>query len=110
MRHHIVTRIVVSLAVLCVAAVAVFTWGVTRPVPSRPGAAAPSAAEPDGEALFLRHCAMCHEAADTGRSFRDAADREAAIEEFRAFLDDHYGPSPEGIVLIVSHLMDRGGT
>jgi mono/diheme cytochrome c family protein len=104
MRHHIVTRIVVSMVVLSVAAIALFAWGVTRPV--GPGVGTPSAGEgPTGEALFSRHCAMCHDAEATGLDYRAAPDREAAAAAFRAFLEDHYGPSPDGIALIVSHLM-----
>lgn len=106
MRHHIVTRIVVSLAVVCVLAVAIFVWGVTRPVgPSGPAPVEP--AGPTGEVLFSRHCAMCHDADDVGIAYRKSEDREAAVATFREFLADHYGPSPEGIALIVSHLMDR---
>jgi mono/diheme cytochrome c family protein len=108
MRHHIVTRIVVSLVVLFVAAVALFAWGVTRPAAPRaevlvepPG--------PTGEVLFSRHCAMCHEAGEVGIGYREEADREAAVADFREFLADHYGPSPDGIALIVSYVMQPDG-
>lgn len=94
MRHHIVTRIVVSLAAVCVLAVAIFAWGVTRP------------GGPSGEDLFSRHCAMCHDADDVGIAYRKSEDRDAAAAKFREFLADHYGPSPEGIALIVSHLIE----
>lgn len=106
MRHHIVTRIVVSLVVLWAAAVVIFAWGVTRPVPRR---ATPPAADagPSGEALFARHCAMCHDPAATGLAYRDATDRDAASAAFREFLVDHYGPSPEGIAAIVEYVMER---
>lgn len=106
MRHHIVTRIVVSLAVVCVLAVVLFAWGVTRP--SGPSGAAPAeSVGPTGEALFARHCAMCHDADEVGIVYRKSEDREAAVAAFREFLADHYGPSPEGIALIVSHVMNR---
>jgi mono/diheme cytochrome c family protein len=105
MRHQIVTRIVVSLAALFVAAVALFAWSVTQP--PAPTADLPAAsAGPTGDALFSRHCAMCHEAGDIGLAYREAADREAAVAAFREFLVDHYGPSPNGIALIVSHVME----
>ena len=108
MRHTIVTRIVVLLVVLWAAAVVIFAWGVTRPAP--PPAAAPAErAGPTGEALFARHCAMCHDAGDIGIAYREAPDRDAAVAAFREFLVDHYGPSPEGIALIVSHVMEAGG-
>lgn len=105
MRHHIVTRIVVSLVVLFVAAVALFAWRVTRPA-APPAEAAVEPAGPTGDVLFSRHCAMCHEAGEVGIAYREATDREAAVAEFREFLADHYGPSPDGIALIVSHLME----
>lgn len=104
MRHHIVTRIVVSLVVLWVAAVALFAWSVTRPQ-TRGAEADGERAGPTGEALFARHCAMCHEAVETGDAYRGAQDREAAAAAFREFLVDHYGPSPEAITLIVNHVM-----
>jgi mono/diheme cytochrome c family protein len=105
MRHVIVNRIVVVFGAVLIAAVALFTWAATRPIPQ----AAPQQTGPTGEDLFARHCAMCHDAEDVGASYRDAEDRDAAVEAFRGFLEDHYGPSPEGIALIVSHVMDAGG-
>jgi mono/diheme cytochrome c family protein len=106
MRHHIVTRIVVSLAVVCLLAVVLFAWGVTRPSsPSGPAGTEPVG--PTGDALFARHCAMCHDADDVGIAYRKSEDREAAAATFREFLVDHYGPSPGAIALIVSHVMDR---
>ncbi len=107
MRHHIVTRIVLSFVGACVVAIVAFAWGVTRPIAPSPRESAPVEG-PTGAALFARHCAMCHEAAETGLAFRESADREAAVAEFREFLVDHYGPSPEGIGLIVSHVMASG--
>jgi mono/diheme cytochrome c family protein len=107
MRHHIVTRIVVALVVLWAAAVVIFAWGVTRPVPTPATAPAAAGAGPSGEALFSRHCAMCHQPADVGQAWRDAADREAAGAAFREFLTDHYGPSPEGNAAIVDYVMER---
>lgn len=102
-----VTRIVVSLAVLWVAAVALFAWSVTRPAAPRADAPA-ERADPTGAALFARHCAMCHEAEQIGVDYREAVDREAAVAAFREFLADHYGPSPDGNALIVSHVMEPG--
>lgn len=107
MRHHIVTRIVRSLVGACVVAIVAFAWSVTRPGAPPPRDSAPVEG-PTGAALFSRHCAMCHEASATGLSFRDSAERETAVAEFREFLVDHYGPSPEGIALIVSHVMASG--
>lgn len=99
MRHVIVTRIVVLLSVVFVVAVALFAWAATRPVAAP--RAAPQAAGPSGAELFDRHCAMCH---DT-----DIADRDRSAAAFRELLVDHYGPSPDGIALIVEHLMAEGG-
>jgi mono/diheme cytochrome c family protein len=107
MRHHIVTRIVVALVVLWAVAVVIFAWGVTRPGPAPATAPAVADAGPSGEALFSRHCAMCHEPADVGHEWRDAADRDAADAAFREFLVDHYGPSPEGNRAIVSYVMEQ---
>jgi mono/diheme cytochrome c family protein len=104
MRHVIVNRIVVVFGAVLIAAVALFAWAATRPVPP----AAPEQPGPTGADLFARHCAMCHDAEDVGASHRAAEDRDAAVEGFREFLADHYGPSPEGIALIVSHVMDAG--
>lgn len=109
MRHRIVTGIVFSLAGIFVAAVVIFASGMTRPVAPRTDGPAQMAG-PTGEALFSRHCAMCHVAEDTGISYRDAADRDAAVAELRELLADHYGPSPEGIALIVSHVMTMRST
>jgi mono/diheme cytochrome c family protein len=108
MRHHIVTRIVVSLVVLFVAAVALFAWGVTRPLAPRAEVLVEPAG-PTGEVLFSRHCAMCHEAGEVGIGYREAADREAAVAAFRELLTDHYGPSPDGIARIVSYVMEPDG-
>lgn len=106
MRHHLVTRIVISLAVLWTAAIVVFAWGVTRP--AAPVSEPPPTAGPSGEALFARHCAMCHgDAAGIGASYRAMTDRTAAAAEFRAFLVDHYGPSPEGSAAIVEFVMEQ---
>ncbi len=106
MRHVIVTRIVVSLSVVFVLAVALFAWAATRPV-AAPRAAPPAAAGPGGAELFERHCAMCHDT-DIADGYRTAADRGSAAA-FRELLVDHYGPSPDGIALIVEHLMAEGG-
>jgi mono/diheme cytochrome c family protein len=65
MRHDIVTSIVVLVAALYVAAVALFAWRVTRPPGPRADAPVERAGQ-TGEALFSRHCAMCHDADDTG--------------------------------------------
>jgi cytochrome c5 len=105
MRHKIVTRIVIALSALWAAAVVVFAWGTTRPLPE-PSAAAVREG-PSGEDLFARHCAMCHDAGDVGSAWRDAADRQAATAAFREFLVDHYGPSPEGNARIVDYVMAR---
>lgn len=107
MRHVIVTRIVVLLSVVFVAAVALFAWAATRPVVA-PRAAPQAAAGRGGAELFDRHCAMCH---DTGIAddYRAAADRDRSAAAFRELLVDHYGPSPDGIALIVEHLMAEGG-
>ena len=92
-----------SLAGVWTLAIVCFAWSATRPV-EQPGDVLESAA-PDGETLFVRHCATCHEAGEVGSSYRQAADREETMEELREFLADHYGPSPEAIGRIVSHLM-----
>jgi mono/diheme cytochrome c family protein len=105
MRHHIVTRIVISLVVLWTAAIVVFAWGTTRSA-SPPSGAPVAPAEPSGKDLFARHCAMCHDAAGVGSDWREAPDREAAAAAFRSFLVDHYGPSPEGIAAIVEYVME----
>jgi mono/diheme cytochrome c family protein len=104
MRHHIVTRIVVSLVVLWIAAVMVFAWAVRQPggVPADPTV---EGAGPTGEALFARHCAMCHEAADTGSAFREAPDRGAAAAALGEFLVGHYGPGPDGNARIARYLL-----
>lgn len=103
MRHVIVTRIVVSLSVLFVAAVALFAWAATRP--AAPPTVAPTASTgPTGADLFERNCAMCHDTA-IADDYRAAADRAAAVAAFRDLLVDHFGPSPEGNALIVSRLM-----
>lgn len=57
-----------------------------------------------GEMLFSRHCAMCHEPGEVEIAYREAADREAAGAEFREFLADHCGPSPDGTALIVNYV------
>ncbi|MCL4848640.1 MAG: hypothetical protein KJ066_19000 [Acidobacteria bacterium] len=106
MRHVIVTRIVVLLSVVFVVAVALFAWAATRPVAAP--RAAPQAAGPSGAELFDRHCAMCHDT-DIADGYRTAADRDRSAAAFRELLVDHYGPSPDGIALIVEHLMAEGG-
>jgi len=100
MRHVIVTRVTGGFVVLLLAAVLAFTWTARRPT------AAPVPGAPSGEALFTRHCAACHDPADTAVGYRLADDQAAAAAELRAFLVDHYGPSPEGIALIVTHLLE----
>jgi cytochrome c len=106
MRHHIVTRIVVSLVILWIAAVVVFAWAVRQPVVA-PVEPAVEREGPTGEALFARHCAMCHDAADIGRAYREAADRQAAAAALAEFLVDHYGPGPEGNARIADYLLER---
>lgn len=106
MRHHIVTRIVVALVALWTAAVVVFAWSVRRPV-APGGAPAAERTGPAGDALFARHCAMCHAPAETGIAFREAPDREAATAALREFLVDHYGPGPEGNARIAGYLLER---
>jgi mono/diheme cytochrome c family protein len=106
MRHHIVTRIVVSLVVLWIAAVVVFAWAVRQP--AVPPADPPVAREgPSGADLFARHCAMCHEPADIGSAYREAPAREAAAAALAKFLADHYGPGPEGNARIAGYVLER---
>jgi mono/diheme cytochrome c family protein len=106
MRHHIVTRIVVSLVVLWAAAVVIFAWAVRQPVapPADPGIVREG---PGGADLFARHCAMCHEPTDIAVAYREAPDREASAAALREFLVDHYGPGPEGNARIADYLLDR---
>ncbi|MDP1571988.1 MAG: hypothetical protein Q8L86_18475 [Vicinamibacterales bacterium] len=103
MRHVIVTRVTGGFVVLLLAAVLAFTWAARRPT-AAPVLVAPAA--PSGEVLFQRHCAACHDPADTAVGYRLADDHAAAAAELRGFLVDHYGPSPEGIALIVTHLLE----
>jgi mono/diheme cytochrome c family protein len=106
MRHHTVTRIVVSLVVLWAAAVVIFAWAVRQP--AAPAADSGIAREgPGGEDLFARHCAMCHEPADIAVAYREAPERESAARALAAFLVDHYGPGPEGNARIAEYLLER---
>jgi mono/diheme cytochrome c family protein len=86
MRHALVTRITLALALLLAGASLLFAWGVRRP--SRAASPAlPPAERGIGKALFARHCAGCHAAGELAEPFRRAADQAAA--EMLRFLEDH---------------------
>jgi mono/diheme cytochrome c family protein len=106
MRHHIVTRIVVSLVILWAAAVVIFAWAVRQPA-APPADPTVEREGPGGEELFARHCAMCHEPGAIGIAYREAPDREAAAAALAEFLADHYGPGPEGNARIADYLLER---
>jgi mono/diheme cytochrome c family protein len=81
MRHTAVTRVVLGLAALLVAAAVLFAW-----------LAAPRAADaaaPDGEALFRGACARCHTASELALGLRRAGDRPAAVSRLLELLVDH---------------------
>jgi hypothetical protein len=104
MRHALVTRICVALALVFAGASIVFAWAVRRP--SRAESPAPAAqARAAREASFARRCAGCHTAEELGEPFRRAAgEAEAAMLRF---LEDH---APAGDAAerraIVEHVRD----
>jgi mono/diheme cytochrome c family protein len=106
MRHHVVTRIVVSLVALWAAAVVLFAWAVRQP-PAPPADPTVEREGPSGEDLFARHCAMCHEPDDIGIAYRESSDRQAAAVALAEFLVDHYGPGPDGNARIARYLLER---
>jgi mono/diheme cytochrome c family protein len=89
MRHEAVRRVSVAVAVLLLAAAALFAWLVrddAAPAPTPDEAALPAAAT-DGAALYDRYCARCHEATDLAPSLR--AGGAALRAEWETFLEEH---------------------
>ncbi|HZL99354.1 MAG TPA: hypothetical protein VFD43_03790 [Planctomycetota bacterium] len=91
MRHVIVRRVVIALAVALAGAAAGFAWLAGRPAAEEIArvASGDGVGPPGGEALFERHCAACHEAPGLAATLTAAPDTAAASAALRAFLDGH---------------------
>lgn len=87
MHHVIVTRVSITLCILFAGCVLGFAW-LSAGAPESDPALAPAPAA-RGEALFQTYCGRCHDVAELVTPIRDAADREALLAEWEAFLGRH---------------------
>jgi len=108
MTHVTVTRVVVALTGVFIAAALAFGWlanrGAREPEPA-PVVSETAPVPPGGLALFERHCGMCHESADLRDRIRAAPDREALRRQWLDFLSSHGDASEEEDRTIVEALM-----
>lgn len=108
MTHVTVTRVMLALTGVFLAAALAFGWlvnrGAVEPEPVPPVAdAAPVL--PDGLALFERHCGTCHTSADLIDRIRSAPDREVLRKQWLEFLSSHGDASDDENEAIVEALM-----
>jgi mono/diheme cytochrome c family protein len=98
MRHVTVRRFALGLALLFVAAAAIFAWMVV-PAPSDRAGQALEGPPPSPAALFEQRCGACHVAADLAPAVREGgADTRRRLE---AFLEDHGdAPAPEDRLIL----------
>jgi mono/diheme cytochrome c family protein len=87
-RHVLVVRAAVVLALALAAACVLFAWSVRREHVVA-GAPAPDAAETDAETAFGTHCAACHTWDELRAALPREEDRARAAVSLLEFLDEH---------------------
>lgn len=92
-----------SVAILIVAAMALFGWHEAGCRSQKTTAVATDTAAP-GAALFQKYCAKCHSSAKLAESITQAPDRTARHAEITRFLQSHGDASPEEDRQIVNYL------
>lgn len=108
MTHVTVTRVMLALTGVFLAAALAFGWlvnrGAVEPDPVPPVAVTPPVL-PDGLALFERHCGTYHASADLIDRIRSAPDREVLRKQWLEFLSSHGDASDDENEAIVEALM-----
>lgn len=98
MRHQVVKRVTVLLAILVLLSAGAFAWLVRdQPETSPP----PAQDAPAGASLFERHCTPCHSAGGLRQTFRDSGATRAAWERL---LGRHGKATDEEDRLILDYL------
>jgi mono/diheme cytochrome c family protein len=92
-----------SVAILIIAAMALFGWHEAGCRSQKNRAVPADAAEP-GAALFQNHCTACHSSAKLAEMISKAPDRPTRLAEITRFLKSHGDASPEEDRQIVSYL------
>jgi len=106
MNHRIVTRVVIGIAVLCVAAALSFARLRAAPGTGGPGPVSPQAAEHPGAALFKTHCGTCHEVGAVAAPLRGPT-AGARAQGMVEFLRRHGKSSDAQDRVIVEYLTER---
>lgn len=100
MRHLIVRRLTVGLGAGLVLVAAGFTWLVYDPAPP---AELPTAAEPEGAALYAQYCGSCHPSEGPLRTALAAGGADTRAR-FETLLQTHGRAAPAEDRMILEYL------
>jgi mono/diheme cytochrome c family protein len=106
MNHRIVTRVVIGITVLCIAAALSFARLRAAPATGGSGPASPQAAAHPGAALFDTYCGSCHEAGAVAAPLRGPAGA-ARAQGMVEFLRRHGKSGDAQDRLIVEYLTQQ---
>lgn len=106
MNHRFVTRVVIGITVLFIAASLSFARLRAASAPAGAGTAGPQGAAHPGAALFSSHCGSCHEAGAVAAPLRGPA-AGARAQGMVEFLRRHGKSSDAQDRLIVEYLTEQ---